>query len=88
MNPNLEASITMDFTFSQGEITKDIEIVEQPNSGFAFDRVECRSAGAPLPNNRVSKLPSHEPGVASPFGPTRRSRAPSWGCRHDRSTEA
>ncbi|MEZ5217469.1 MAG: hypothetical protein R2715_13030 [Ilumatobacteraceae bacterium] len=69
MNPNLEASITMDFTFSQGEITKDIEIVEQPNSGFAFDRVECRSAGAPLPNNRVSKLPSHEPGVALTIRP-------------------
>ena len=42
------SSITFDYSFAAGEVTKQVQIVEAPAAGYVWDRAECSAAGNPV----------------------------------------
>ena len=42
------SSITFDYSFGAGVVTKDVQIVEAPAPGYVWDRAECRAGGSPV----------------------------------------
>jgi hypothetical protein len=42
------SSITFDYSFGSGEVTKTVQIVEAPVSGYVWDRAECTAGGNPI----------------------------------------
>jgi prepilin-type N-terminal cleavage/methylation domain-containing protein len=42
------SSITFDYSFAAGEVTKTVQIVEAPVSGYVWDRAECTAGGNPI----------------------------------------
>jgi prepilin-type N-terminal cleavage/methylation domain-containing protein len=45
------SSITFDYSFGSGEVTKTVQIVEAPVSGYVWDRAECTAGGNPVPSS-------------------------------------
>jgi prepilin-type N-terminal cleavage/methylation domain-containing protein len=45
------SSITFDYSFGSGEVTKTVQIVEAPVSGYVWDRAECTAGGNPIPSS-------------------------------------
>ena len=42
------SSITFDYSFGPGEVTKQVQIVEAPVSGYVWDRAQCTAGGTPV----------------------------------------
>ncbi len=42
------SSITFDYSFAAGEVTKQVQIVEAPAAGYVWDRAQCSAAGNPV----------------------------------------
>jgi prepilin-type N-terminal cleavage/methylation domain-containing protein len=42
------SSITFDYSFGAGEVTKQVQIVEAPAAGYVWDRAECSASGNPV----------------------------------------
>jgi prepilin-type N-terminal cleavage/methylation domain-containing protein len=42
------SSITFDYSFGTGEVTKQVQIVEAPTAGYVWDRAECTAGGNPV----------------------------------------
>ena len=42
------SSITFDYSFAAGVVTKSVQIVEAPVSGYVWDRAECSAGGTPI----------------------------------------
>ncbi len=42
------SSITFDYSFGAGEVTKQVQIVEAPAAGYVWDRAECSASGTPV----------------------------------------
>ena len=58
-----DIAVTFDYTFTDNTGTKDAQIIEQPNSGYVLDRVECTSNGVALGSDRVTMLTGGTAGV-------------------------
>jgi prepilin-type N-terminal cleavage/methylation domain-containing protein len=44
------SSITFDYSFAAGVVSKSVQIVEAPVSGYVWDRAECSAGGNPIPS--------------------------------------
>jgi prepilin-type N-terminal cleavage/methylation domain-containing protein len=44
------SSITFDYSFGAGVVTKSVQIVEAPVAGYVWDRAECAAGGNPIPS--------------------------------------
>ena len=42
------SSITFDYSFGPGEVTKQVQIVEAPAAGYVWDRADCTASGNPV----------------------------------------
>ena len=45
------SSITFDYSFGAGVVSRSVQIVEAPVSGYVWDRAECTAGGAPVPSS-------------------------------------
>jgi len=69
LNPATDVAVTFDYTFADGEGTKEATVIEQPASGYVFDRVECSSGGISLGSDRVKDAPDDGTGVVITLKP-------------------
>jgi prepilin-type N-terminal cleavage/methylation domain-containing protein len=44
------SSITFDYSFAAGVVTKSVQVVEAPVTGYVWDRAECTAGGNPIPS--------------------------------------
>jgi prepilin-type N-terminal cleavage/methylation domain-containing protein len=44
------SSITFDYSFAAGEVTKTVQVVEAPVAGYVWDRAQCTAGGNPVPS--------------------------------------
>ncbi len=63
LRPATDVAFTLDYTFATAEATKTVQIIEQPNAGFQFDRVECASGGVTLDSSRVRPASGEQAGI-------------------------
>lgn len=64
-----KSSVTFDFTFNAGVISRTITIREEVKAGYAFNRAECTVGGAPVAPANIVQSPDGSPGVQLTFGP-------------------
>ena len=59
------SSITFDYSFGPGEVTKQVQIVEAPAAGYVWERAECTAGGNPVSSEverrRITRRHRHCP---------------------------
>jgi prepilin-type N-terminal cleavage/methylation domain-containing protein len=48
LDRSVTSSITFDYSFGAGVATKTVQVVEEPVSGYVWDRAECTAGGVPV----------------------------------------
>lgn len=69
LDTTAQSSITFDFNFETGTIEQTVRITEEVQSGYAFLRADCSSAGTALDPSRVVQQPDGVAGVEVTVGP-------------------
>ncbi|MFM9037249.1 MAG: vWA domain-containing protein [Actinomycetota bacterium] len=63
------SSITFDYTFTSGTISRTVQISETPVAGYVFVRADCTSGGTSLPTRRVASPTDGSSGVVITLTP-------------------